>query len=262
MNSTSSFIVTALSLILFISGCVGVPDQDDLLVKPDFAPSAANPGEIKTSSDNLAFLLYKPKDYDYSKNEFPLLLFLHSADQRGNDIEKLRKVGPPLQYESGKKELPFILVAPHLNKNQAWNPRKLTSLIDEIEKDYRVDRRRIYVTGMSMGGYGTWILAGKTPERFAAISPIASNAYVEQSMDVRKVPSLVFHGRHDAFIPVNEAIDMVKAIQALGGSSHLKIYEDSDHDAWTKTYAADGFYTWLLSNELPENQNQQQPPTN
>ncbi|QDU33846.1 Prolyl oligopeptidase family protein [Poriferisphaera corsica] len=238
-----------LMLLLVLQSCAASPVTDGKIIKPT-NPQPVSKGTIYTSPDGLRYLVYTPRGYERSSEKAPLLLFLHGAEQRGNSFDMLRTVGPNIAYETGSLELPFILIAPQLEDNEAWNPRELSNLLDEVESNYRTDSSRIYVTGMSMGGYGTWILAGKTPERFAAIAPISSHAYVEQSLAVRQVTSWVFHGQHDPLVSVNEAIDMVKAIKALGGNTHLTIYEDADHDAWTRTYAASEFYEWLLDNKL------------
>ena len=120
----------------------------------------------------LDYLLYLPADYD-KQDAWPLLLFLHGAGERGDDLELVKKHGPPKLIEQGKP-FPFIVVSPQCPKDGSWStrPLELTALLDDIAAKYKVDRDRVYLSGLSMGGFGTWLLAGYAPERFAAILPI------------------------------------------------------------------------------------------
>ena len=118
----------------------------------------------------LGYLLYLPKDYA-QKDSWPLMLFLHGAGERGNDLQRVKLHGPP-KLIAADKEFPFIVVSPQCPKDRWWEPFELTALLDEIVERHKVDQDRIYVTGLSMGGFGTWSLAAYTPDRFAALVPI------------------------------------------------------------------------------------------
>jgi predicted peptidase len=116
------------------------------------------------------YLLSLPKGYD-KQDSWPLVLFLHGAGERGDDLELVKKHGPPKLIGEGK-DFPFIVVSPQCPKDVWWEPIELSALLDQVIKTHKVDQDRIYVTGLSMGGFGTWRLAAFTPDRFAAIAPI------------------------------------------------------------------------------------------
>ena len=118
----------------------------------------------------MGYLLYLPKGYEKQKS-WPLMLFLHGAGERGDDLKLVKKHGPPKLIAKGK-DFPFIVVSPQCQKERWWEPIELTALLDHIVKTHKVDADRIYVTGLSMGGFGSWRLAAHTPHRFAAIAPI------------------------------------------------------------------------------------------
>jgi len=122
----------------------------------------------------LNYLLYLPKNYD-SKPAWPLVLFLHGAGERGDDLDLVKKHGPPKLVEAGK-EFPFVLVSPQCPADHWWQPQELTALLDEIVEKQKIDKDRIYVTGLSMGGFGTWSLAAYSPKRFAAIVPVCGGS--------------------------------------------------------------------------------------
>ena len=150
----------------------------------------------------LDYLVYLPPDYD-SKASWPLLVFLHGAGERGDDLELVKKHGPPKLIEEGK-QFPFIVVSPQCPKDGWWTskPLELTVLVDEIEAKYKVDKDRIYLTGLSMGGFGTWMLAGYTPERFAALVPICGGGDTLTARRLGNVPIWVFHGAKDPVVPL------------------------------------------------------------
>lgn len=190
------------------------------------------------------YLLYLPKDYD-SKESWPLVLFLHGSGERGDDLELVKKHGPPKRVAAGK-EFPFILISPQCPDIERWSPRILAALLDIIIKKYHVDEDRVYVTGLSMGGFGTWAMAAKYPERFAAIAPICGGGDPDLAKALTKTPVWAFHGAKDPAVPVKRSQEMVKAIKKAGGQAKLTIYPDAGHDSWTVTYENPELYQWLL----------------
>lgn len=210
--------------------------------------------EVKLKVE-LQYLIYLPKNYETSEERFPLLLFLHGAGERGNDIELVKRHGPPKLVEEGK-EFPFIIVSPQCPEGTRWNYQTLalTALLDEIESKYRVDKNRIYVTGLSMGGQGTWTLALTQPNRFAAIAPICGWTDSWEVCKISHIPIWVFHGAKDNVVPVSESQEMVKALQDCGAKEvKLTIYPEANHDSWTETYNNPELYNWLLSHSLKNN---------
>lgn len=199
------------------------------------------------------YLLYLPKDYSESDKDFPLVLFLHGSGERGNDLEKVKIHGIPKLIKEGK-EFPFIAVSPQCPDDIFWNTDILIALLDEIETNYRVDKNRIYVTGLSMGGHGTWELALRQPERFAAIAPVCGWSNPDEACKIAHVPAWVFHGAKDMVVPVKAAEDMVEALKKCGSNVKLTIYPEANHDSWTETYNNEELYNWLLDQSLDKKQ--------
>jgi predicted peptidase len=196
----------------------------------------------------LNYLLYLPGDG--AQQKMPLVLFLHGAGERGNDLDKVTKHGPPKLIEAGQK-LPFILVSPQCPEESWWKPDGLMALVDEIVAKHHVDEDRIYVTGLSMGGYGTWALAGDYPNRFAAIAPICGGGTRQQARRISqaKIPTWVFHGAKDSTVPIEESDRLVKFMKQFDGDVKFTVYPEAGHDSWTETYDDPEFFKWLLKHK-------------
>ena len=197
----------------------------------------------------LKYLLYLPEGYEKSRDAYPLVLFLHGAGERGDDLQKVKTHGPPKLVEQGQ-QFPFILVCPQCPEGTWWKMEPLTTLLDEVERKLRVDKTRIYVTGVSMGGYGTWELAMTQPERFAAIVPICGGGRPWMAPLLKRVPVWAFHGAKDKDVLPRESEDMVNALKAAGGDAKLTIYPDATHDSWSMTYTNPDVYAWMLDKVL------------
>lgn len=190
------------------------------------------------------YLLYLPKEYD-SKESWPLLLFLHGSGERGEDLERVKKHGPPKLVAEGK-DFPFIVVSPQCPNDRWWEPTELVVLLNEISRQYKVDEDRISVTGLSMGGFGTWRLAFYAPHKFAAIAPICGGGETYWAKQIAHLPVWAFHGAKDKGVPPERSQMMIDAIKKQGGKPKLTIYPDAEHDSWTETYNNPQFYEWLL----------------
>jgi len=192
----------------------------------------------------IKYLLYLPKDYD-QKEAWPLLLFLHGAGERGDELNLVKKHGPPQLLEVGK-DLPFIVVSPQCPSGRWWESEDLSALLDEIVEKCKVDKDRIYVTGLSMGGFATWSLAAFSPDRFAALVPICGGGDPNTAAKLAQVPIWVFHGAKDPVVPVKRSEEMVEALKRAGADVKFTVYPEAGHDSWTETYANSGLYDWLL----------------
>jgi len=192
----------------------------------------------------LDYLLFLPEGYD-EKDSWPLMLFLHGAGERGDDLELVKKHGPPKIVETNK-DFPFILVSPQCKAKRWWESLELTALVDQIVAKYKVDEDRIYVTGLSMGGFGTWSLAAYTPNRFAAIAPICGGGEPYWAKRFAHVPARVFHGAKDPVVALERSQEMVDALAKHDGNVKLTVYPEAGHDAWTETYDNPELYDWLL----------------
>ena len=223
---------------------------------------AAEPGKQTSGSFVAAidkpvsydYLIYLPENYKPRGEGFPLLLFLHGAGERGDNLDLVKKHGPPKLVAAGQS-MPFIIVSPQCATGEIWDAEVLLRLITSIENQYRVDSDRIYVSGLSMGGFGIWSLIARAPERFAAAVPICgggnfiefvlgSNAHKKA---LRALPIWVFHGGADTVVRVSEAHRMISLLERGAREIKLTVYPGVGHDSWTESYNNPALYEWLLS---------------
>ena len=190
------------------------------------------------------YLLYLPREYD-GLNRVPLVLFLHGAGERGNDLSLVKTHGLPRLIAEGKN-FPFIVVAPQCPTEEWWSVDTLNALLDHITTTRSIDEEKIYLTGLSMGGYGTWALADAYPERFAAIAPVCGPFVWIRPERFKNIPCWCFHGALDTVIPLEDSVRLVQIVRNAGGSARLTIYPDAGHDAWTQAYENPELYRWLL----------------
>ena len=174
-----------------------------------------------------------------------MLLFLHGSGERGTDLEKLKVHGPLKLAASGTK-FPFIIVAPQCPDRRSWDADELVALLDDLERKFRIDRSREYLTGISMGGYGTWALVAAQPKRFAAIAPVCGGGDPSKASTFASVPTWVVHGDKDPSVPFQQSVDMVEALKKAGGSPIFTQVVGGTHDVWTEFYLKNEFYEWLL----------------
>ena len=202
----------------------------------------------------LNYLVYLPKGYNNDDNKWPLVLFLHGAGERGDSLKFVKRNGPPMLIEEGK-DFPFILISPQCPSGQRWDVLSLETLLDEVENIYRVDTERVYVTGLSMGGEGTWKLIMAEPERFAAAAPVCGrtgSAYLDACRLIN-LPIWIFHGAMDDIVSLDESVRMVKALDACGNDVKFTVYPKANHNAWDETYNNEELYKWLLEHSLDNN---------
>ncbi|MEW5803921.1 MAG: prolyl oligopeptidase family serine peptidase [bacterium] len=196
------------------------------------------------------YWLFLPEGYGKEQQvEWPTILFLHGAGERGDNLNLVRKYGPP-KIAGEFENFPFIVIAPQCPKGKIWADNLLVDLLDTALSRYKIDENRIYATGVSMGGAGVWNLAIRHPDRFAAIAPICGYGDPSQVLPLLKVPVWVFHGAKDIVIPVLESERMVKALKNYGGRVQLTIYSESGHaEAWEIAYRDWSTYEWLLQHK-------------
>lgn len=195
---------------------------------------------------SLQYLVSVPEDYETARGKrYPLLVFLHGSGERGTNLELLKVHGPMKLAAAGKK-FPFIVVAPQCPERRSWDADELVGLLNDLEKKFRVDRSREYLTGISMGGYGTWALVAAQPKRFAAIAPVCGGGDPLLASTFAKVPTWVVHGDKDPAVPFAQSVAMVDAMKAAGGSPIFTQVVGGTHDVWTEFYLKDEFYEWLL----------------
>ena len=214
---------------------------------------AAEPGKVQeekrfekeiTIKVKMNYLLFLPAGYEKSDKAWPLILFLHGAGESGDDLQKVKVHGPPKIVEK-KPDFPFILVSPQ-SPGRGWDAATLKALLDDVIARHRVDRDRIYLTGLSMGGFGSWSLAAAYPDLFAAVVPICGGGNPADAGRLKGLPIWVFHGAKDPVVPIARSVAMVKALKDAGSEVKFTVYPEAGHDSWTETYDNPELYKWLL----------------
>ncbi|MBO5736111.1 MAG: prolyl oligopeptidase family serine peptidase [Clostridia bacterium] len=199
------------------------------------------------------YVEYLPKDYDPAK-EYPLVLFLHGAGERVQDPHQAMFHGYMKYVREQGKEYPFIFIAPQCIGNAYWGSytESLSAFLDYVLETYPVDRRRVYLTGLSMGGTGTWMFAMARPNTFAAIMPVCGSGIYWNVANLLKTPIYMVHGDCDTCVPISNSVEMLTSINSRGGNAKLKICYGVGHDAWNYAYTDDSLLEWMLSQRLPE----------
>jgi poly(3-hydroxybutyrate) depolymerase len=198
------------------------------------------------------FLLYLPKGYSqHPAAKYPLLIFLHGSGESGIDIDLVKKHGPP-QFLDDRPDFPFIVASPQAPyPPRGFDPEELTVLLNQLLQRLPIDPDRVYLTGFSMGGYGTYRWASAHPETFAAIAPVAGAARPEEACNLRSVPIWAFHGAKDESVKLENDQAAVDAIKACGGDIKFTVYPDGGHSS-DAAYADPQLYQWFLEHRRSE----------
>jgi predicted peptidase len=240
-------------LMLALTGCNSIPPDEFAQVQ------MMKPFKLhKTESINLNYLLFLPENYQAKSGKaWPLILFLHGSGERGKDVWQTAVHGPA-RYIAQHPDFPFIFASPQCAAGQHWSNDSLLPLLNEITKKYKVDTARIYLTGSSMGGYGTWELGLSYPEKFAALAPICGGGQMitlilasrEKPQALKTLPVWAFHGAKDPVVPIEETQRMIDALKKLGvKETKFTIYPEAGHNSWTKSYNDPKLYEWFLEHE-------------
>ncbi len=195
----------------------------------------------------ITYVIRYPKDFCEGK-KYPVLLFLHGAGTRGNDISMIEN--SLFMRVTGKQDFPFITVAPQCSANTWFD--MFEDLIGLLKQTYNADfcdRRHVYAIGASMGGYAAWQIGMSCPELFAAIVPICGGGMYWNAPRLKNVPVWAFHGDSDPVVKTEESVKMTEAVIRCGGNAKLTVYENCGHDSWTATYSNPEVYEWMLSHE-------------
>jgi predicted peptidase len=218
----------------------------------------------------LNYLLYLPDSFQQNDSpKWPLILFLHGAGERGENIELVKKHGVPKIVEN-QEEFPFITVSPQCPADSYWSSEleSLSALLDEIVEKYPIDPARIYLTGLSMGGIGAWHLAIANPKRFAAIAPVCGALSIPEARReelqitnntdqlseglkrLKDLPVWAFHGEQDDIVPMEEALIVIQTLNKHGGSAKFTVYKGVGHDSWTETYENEQLFKWFQNQQI------------
>jgi predicted peptidase len=213
------------------------------------------------------YQVFVPSDWTRTK-KWPIILFLHGAGERGDDGLKQTEVGIGRAIRLDRSRFPAIVVMPQCRKDIRWRDSAMEDVamaaLAQAQKEFHGDAQRTYLTGLSMGGYGTWYLAAKYPGRFAALVPICGgilepdlarkqdpNDMTPYANAAKKIgsqtPVWIFHGGDDPIVPVTESQRMNDALKALGADVRYSEYPGVNHNSWDKAYAEPELFTWMLS---------------
>lgn len=217
------------------------------------------------------YMVYLPENYssDAQKN-WPVIVFLHGRGEWGNDFAHVKKRGLA-QYLNEGHHLPAIVLIPQSPQNQAWHPLYVNAVMEDAANHYRFDLTRVYLTGLSMGGMGSWSTAIAYPHRFAALAPIAGSLLNDAAADslgndlapadqllpvlqrIKHLPTWVFHGDRDSLVPTELGQRAFTLFKQAGGAPKLTLYPMTDHDSWSPTYFDNpDFFPWLLAQTNPK----------
>lgn len=199
---------------------------------------------------NFGYVKYLPKDFDPQK-KYPLVVFLHGAGERGEDLDHAMYNGYMRKVKEQNAEYPFIFIGPQCPKEKYWGcyTESLIAFLEEMISELPVDEERVYLTGLSMGGTGTWMLAMACPEKFAAIAPVCGSGIIWNAAILKDIPIMVYHGDQDTSVPIHESINMISRVNMHGGDAQLKICHHVGHNAWDMAYDGDELWKWLLSKQ-------------
>lgn len=248
-------------LILALASCLGFVDAD-------YLRAAELPLDKRTYTDakgkTLPYRLLKPEEVD-AKQKYPLVIFLHGAGERGTDNDKQLVHGvPEFAKPEHRKKYPCFLIAPQCPANVKWvdcdwgalshkqpgeptEPlRQTLELIDAMQKEFPIDPKRIYITGLSMGGYGVWDALARKPELFAAAVPVCGGGDEETAPKIAKVPVWAFHGAKDGAVKPVRSRNMIEALKKAGGEPKYTEYPTVGHDSWVPAYRDGEMFKWLF----------------
>lgn len=223
--------------------------------------------ELKTpDGKSIPFLLYLPKGYDSKDAKWPLMLFLHGRGESDGPLSIVKKWGPPRLIEHGN-DLNYVVVSPQCPRSpESWpQPSQqalLLALLDHVTKTCKIDEDRVYLTGLSMGGYGSWRLAADHPERFAAVVPICGAGKTSDAERLKNLPIWVWHGTEDSAVPFQRSVEMVEAIKKAGGTNiRFTTLEGIGHNSWEAAYASPELYDWLNKQSASKNRARTNAPS-
>lgn len=257
-----------LGLLALVGGAL-VSMAEESEIDPEAKPitAATHSGALQTGLQVKTFTdakgthrygLFLPANYDPTK-KWPVILFLHGAGERGNDGQKMLQVGLGPALRQREKQFPFIAVLPQCEDRRiappiAWyamtpDGQRAKAILEEVERTYSTDKNRVYLTGISMGGFGAWQLAHAEPERFAAIVPICGGGDPKWAPKIASIPCWCFHGKVDPIVTVRRSRGMIEALEQAGGKPRYTEYEAVGHNCWDAAYGTDELFVWLLSQQ-------------
>jgi predicted peptidase len=216
---------------------------------------------VNARNERMRYLLFVPKDYDKQK-KYPLVLWLHGGGSRGDDLKLLLRYGDEhgigyFAKSDNQSEYPSFIVAPQCPRNRLWGDpdseqptnemRLVLEILEKVQADYSIDSRRLYVTGISLGGYGTWDIIGRRPEMFAAAVPICGGGNTSKAPLMVKTAIWAFHGDKDELVNVSESRRMITAIRNARGDPKYTEYKGVGHNSWERAFTEPDLLSWMFA---------------
>ncbi|MGK7397501.1 MAG: dienelactone hydrolase family protein [Candidatus Cyclobacteriaceae bacterium M3_2C_046] len=197
------------------------------------------------------YLLYMPEEaYKDDVLEFPLMVFLHGLGEKGNDINKVKRNGPPKLVEKGQT-FPFIIISPQTPEG-IWKTEFIDEVVEHARENLAQISDKLYMTGLSLGGGGTWYYALNYPDKVSAIAPIAGWGNLKRACEIKHLPIWAFHGTDDQVVATANSVNMVNAVNDCGGKAILTLYDGVGHNSWSRAYSPDNelhdpnLFEWFL----------------
>lgn len=207
---------------------------------------------FKKEESSLKYILTTPSNYDKSE-KLPLMVFLHGAGERGEDLNALKRYCIPKLFTQNQDYdgLRVITLSPLCPQERTWYDYKweVISLIDEIASEYNVERDQISLSGISMGGFGAWEIALQAPDMFSAIAPICGGGMNWRGWYVRNIPIRVYHGRRDDIVPISQSEAMVNSVRLQGGNVEFTVFDDLGHCCWDRAFEETDLIKWLANSK-------------
>lgn len=214
------------------------------------------PKVFKTDKGESKYVLFVPHSYQGDK-EYPLILFLHGAGERGDDGEAPVRQGiaNAIKFKNGEKTFPCFVILPQASRGGGWraggaDADRALAILEATQKDYKIDSKRLYLSGLSMGGAGTWSLAAAHPDKWAAIVPICFGGDPNTAAKIKHIPCWCFCGDKDSPRLVEGCRNMVKALKDAGGTPRYSEFPYVGHNSWDSAYVTPELLPWLLSHKL------------
>lgn len=200
----------------------------------------------------LGYILTAPSDIKEGE-ELPLIIFLHGAGERGDNLDMLKVYCVPKLFTKNQEHdgIRAFTISPQCPQEHTWIDFKseLFALFDEIIEKYPIDKSRVSLCGISMGGFGTWELALSEPWRFSAIAPLCGGGMNWRAWYVKDIPIRVYHGRRDDIVPLSQSEAMVNSVRLQGGNVEFIIYDDLSHNCWDRAFEETDLIKWLVASK-------------
>ena len=260
-------LMTAYAAVLLISGCATGAQSKDMTAPMNDTVTGFINKSVEVDGQVCRYVVYVP--YEYTRDEaWPLIVFLHGAGERGSDGLVQTEVGIGTAIRRHPDWYKAVVLMPQCPEDQLWNMAtpQVEAALQRTLHEYRIDETRLYLTGLSMGGYGTWIWGAVEADRFAALMPIcgggrmedlqmladkdlpdAAVPFDERISRLATVPIWAFHGAEDTVVPPESSRQMVERVKQAGGDVHYTEFKDTGHDSWNQAYAHEEAIRWLFN---------------